>query len=157
MPWLDDQWGRVLQAIEQVPEEILGSVPGIAWQRGHGQKSAKGEAGHYDTKSGLRPADAPERGVLIYDDAFKSDEMLVGVVAHEVAHGFSNKPSERGGAAKADGIPITKYGEKDVDEAYADAYATFVTEPETMRTLRPKTYAWFAKQQADLKPPARVR
>jgi hypothetical protein len=169
MPWLDDQWGRVLQAIEKVPEEILGAVPGIAWQRGHGPKSEKGEAGHYDTKTGLRPADAPERGILIYDDAFKSDETLLGVVAHEVAHGFSNKPSETGGtavariatdfgkAAKADGIPITKYGEKDVDEAYADAYATFVTEPETLRTLRPKTYAWFAKQQADLKPPARAR
>ena len=50
---------------------------------------------------------------------------------------------------KADG---TKYGKTDVHESYAEAYSMFVAEPATLKAIRPRTFAWFAKQQADAKP-----
>jgi hypothetical protein len=165
MPWSDDSWGKVLQAIAKLPDEILGTVSGIAWERGRGAKSTKGESGHYDTKTGLKTGDKPERLLTIYDDAFRSDDILIRLVAHEVGHAVSHKPAERGGtrlaadakdygaAAKADGMAITQYGRTDMDENYAEAYSMFISEPATMKLLRPNTFAWFERQRDALKPP----
>ena len=160
MPWLDDQWGKLLQALELVPAEILTGVTGIAWERGRGAKSPKGEAGHYETDTGLPKDKKASRRLIIYDDAFKSDDALVGTVAHEVGHAVSLKPAEpaKGTAVSAGrdyqdaarqdgGQAITKYGKTSLEEHYAEAYSMFIAEPATMKVLRPKLYEWFAKQQ----------
>jgi hypothetical protein len=165
MDWLDDQWARVLQALERVPDEMLAGVAGIAWERGRGAKGPDGEGGHYQTKSGLLAGDKPERLLTLYDDAFKSDDILVAIVAHELGHAVSEKPAEpKGGAALSAGTAdyqkaanadggkaITKYGKKSWEEHYAEAYAMFIAEPATMKVMRPKLYEWFEKQQAAAK------
>jgi hypothetical protein len=165
--WDADQWFRLLQAIEAMPEDMLTGVPGIVWERGHGSKSDKGESGHYDTKTGLTATDKPDRRLQIFDEAFNSDDALLKVVAHELGHAVSNKPAERGGTALSDVVndyrkealadgqhAITKYGDTKWAEHYADAYEMFIAEKETMKVMRPKTFAWFQKQQDAAKPPA---
>jgi hypothetical protein len=161
MPWLDDQWARLLQALELIPDEILSGSSGISFERGHGAKGPTGEGGYYTTKTGLQGRDKPERHLTLYDDAFKSDEALISTVAHEIGHSVSEKPLEpKGGttalsasadyqkAANADGgKSITKYGKKDWEEHYAEAYSMFIAEPATMKVMRPKLFEWFENQQ----------
>jgi hypothetical protein len=167
MPWLDDQWAKVLQAVELVPAEMLSGVTGIAWERGRGAKGPAGEAGQYMTKTGLLAGDTPERKLTLYDDAFKSDETVVSTIAHELGHAVSEKPQEpKGGAALSAGADyqraanadggkaITKYGKKSWEEHYAEAYSMFIAEPATMKVMRPNLHAWFEKQlQAAKKKP----
>jgi hypothetical protein len=160
IPWLDEQWARVLQALALIPDGILAGVRGISFQRGRGPKGPTGESAYYTTKTGLGSGDTPERTLVVYDDAFKSDGALIGAVAHEIGHAVSEKPLERKGgtglydtsdyqaAVKADGgQAITGYGRKSAAEAYAEAYAMFIAEPETMKVLRPNLFAWFDKQR----------
>jgi len=47
----------------------------------------------------------------------------------------------REAAVKDGGKAVTKYGEQDWQEAYAEAYSLYVTSPETLRTLRPNVFA----------------
>jgi hypothetical protein len=160
MTWLDDQWAKLLQALELIPDEMLSGVGGIVWERGRGAKGPDGEAGQYTTKTGLRSGDKPERRLTLYDDAFKSDEALITTAAHEIGHSVSEKPLEpKGGAALSAGADyqkaanadggkaITKYGKKSWEEHYAEAYAMFIAEPATMKVMRPKLFEWFEKQQ----------
>ena len=159
--WLDDQWARILQALESIPEDALAAVPGIDWVRGHGKLGPTGEAGHF----GYDP-NKKSRTLTIYDDAFASDDFLVGLVAHELGHALSYKPpSETRGAASvatsqtfkdaaaADGKPITAYGATDAEEAYAEAYSMFIAEPDTMKVLRPKLFEFFTKFPSGNPPP----
>jgi hypothetical protein len=160
IPWLDEQWARVLQALALIPDGILAGVRGISFQRGRGAKGPTGESAYYTTKTGLGTGDAPERALVVYDGAFTSDSALIGAVAHEIGHAVSEKPLEpKGGkglydtpdyqaAVTADGgQAITVYGRKTAAEAYAEAYAMFIAEPETMKVLRPNLFAWFDKQR----------
>jgi hypothetical protein len=151
--WLPEQWGQVLQALEKIPKDALGAVPGVRWVRGHGDKGPTGEGGHFDWDS------KGTRKLTLYDGAFKgSDEGLVALIAHELGHALSAKPQteKKGGtvanstawkaAVRADGgKAITDYGTTDPEESYADAYSMFVTEPETMKVLRPKQFEFFTK------------
>jgi hypothetical protein len=159
LPWTDDQWGLVLQALELIPEEMLQGVQGITWVRGHQPSAPVGETGSYETKG--ETGKPPVRTLIIYGGAFKSDETLIRLVAHEIGHAISMKPTEAGGAeladvagdyqkaAKADSpIAVTKYGKKNWHEHYAEAYSMFIAQPETMKLLRPALYAWFEKQRA---------
>ena len=56
LPWKDDEFGMVLQALAFVPEDMLAGVRGIVWARGHQPSAPKGEAGSYETKTGTRRA-----------------------------------------------------------------------------------------------------
>jgi hypothetical protein len=47
----------------------------------------------------------------------------------------------REAAVKDAGKAVTKYGEQDWQEAYAEAYSLFITSPETLKALRPNVYA----------------
>jgi hypothetical protein len=152
--WTQDQWGKVLQALEYVPDGMLQTLPGIVWERGHGKLGPSGEAGHYQTRR------ATERRLTIFDDAFTSDDELIKTVVHELGHAVSFKPTETGhkslassrefqAAARADSPhAITEYGKRNWEEHYAEAYSMFIAEPDTMKLLRPHVHAWFAAQQA---------
>jgi len=48
-------------------------------------------------------------------------------------------------AVKKDGKDVSKYGEEDWQESYAEAYSLFVTTPDQLRAIRPATYDYFTK------------
>ena len=149
--WLEDPWVAVLQALQSIPDATLASVPGIRWVRGHGKQGPTGEGGFF----AYGKKDVPT--LTLYDGAFTgSDDALVSLVAHELGHALSMKPPSKQGAAsaasskaykdavKADGSKaITAYGGTHAEEGYAEAYSMFITEPETMRVLRPNLFAYF--------------
>jgi hypothetical protein len=43
-------------------------------------------------------------------------------------------------AVRKDGKDVSKYGEKDWQESYAEAYSLYLTAPETLKALRPATF-----------------
>jgi len=163
--WTKDQFGNVLQALEAIPEATLRAVPDIVWERAHKRVGPNGEGGYFEFDPNKKT-----RHLTIYDDAFRSDNGLVELIAHEIGHALSYKPpSEKAGAAvaetkafqdaaKADGRAITDYAKQDWHEHYAEAYAMFISQRETMRILRPALFAWFTNNptgapQAAKKPP----
>jgi hypothetical protein len=170
LPWKEDDFGKVLQALELIPDDMLAGVQGITWVRGHQPSAPQGEAGFYETKTGLARGEKPERTLTVRGDAFATDDSLIRLVAHEIGHAISGKPAETGGralaaetgagsfqeAAKADSaVAITKYGQTGgAAESYAEAYSMFIAEPDTLKVLRPKTYEWFVDHQKGAQRPA---
>lgn len=47
-------------------------------------------------------------------------------------------------AASRDGLAVSSYGATDWQESYAEAYSLYVTSPDTLKALRPNTYAYLA-------------
>ncbi len=45
-------------------------------------------------------------------------------------------------AAAKDGVAVSKYGQEDWQESYAEAYSLYLTAPDTLQRLRPNTYAF---------------
>ncbi len=45
-------------------------------------------------------------------------------------------------AAAKDGVAVSKYGEEDWQENYAEAYSLYLTAPDTLKQLRPNTFAY---------------
>lgn len=163
MTWLDDQWGQVLQALGRLPDAALQAIPDMEWERGHGKKGPGGEYGEYSYDSRKK-----QRVLTLYDGAFADgDEALVTLIAHEIGHALSFRPTEvtRGAASGASsqafknalradgGKALTDYGATNADEHYAEAYAMFVSEPETLKVLRPAVFAYFTANPTGIAPP----
>lgn len=152
--WSDNDFGKVLQALGQIPDAVLASVRDMTFERGSGALSVDGEAGHYAFRT-----PPPVRTLTLYGDAFGSDDQLRFVVAHEIGHALSGRPQEANRrqrersasrnyrrAAQRDGglaAGITEYARTSWDEHYAEAYAMFTSEPDTLLALRPHIHAYF--------------
>jgi hypothetical protein len=153
--WQDAEWDQVLQATAFIPDAMLSRVPGVVWTRGSGASHTK-EAGLYE-ETPLGGGKPPKRTLTLYANAFSSDGELIWTVVHEFGHGrdvagatrVSGTPAWQTAALGAVGKAVSDYGRTDWHEDYADSYAMFVTEPETMKLLRPELFAWFEKQQKD--------
>ncbi len=153
--WQDPEWDRVLQATAFIPDAMFSRVPGVVWTRGSGPSHTR-EAGLFEETpvGGGKP---PKRTLTLYSNAFSSDGELIWTVVHEFGHGRDFADTTRlsgttawhtaalGGLSGA----VTEYGRTAWQEDYADSYAMFITEPETMKLLRPELFAWFQKQQKD--------
>ncbi len=161
--WQDAEWDRVLQATAFIPDAMLSGVPGVVWTRGSGA-SHTAEAGLYE-ETPLGGGKPPKRTLTLYTNAFSSDGELIWTVVHEFGHGrdfaggtkLSGTSAWHTAALGALGHAVTEYGRTAWQEDYADSYAMFVTEPETMKLLRPELFAWFEKQQKDAEEAAAKR
>jgi hypothetical protein len=51
----------------------------------------------------------------------------------------------REAAAKDGGKAVSVYGDKDVQEAFAEAYSLYITSPDTLKALRPNVFDYLAK------------
>jgi hypothetical protein len=161
--WQDAEWDRVLQATAFIPDAMLSRVPGVVWTRGSGASHTK-EAGLYEETpvGGGKP---PKRTLTLYSNAFSSDGELIWTVVHEFGHGRDfaggtrlSSTSAWHTAALGDlGKAVTEYGRSAWQEDYADSYAMFVAEPETMKLMRPELFTWFEKQQKDEEDAAAAR
>ena len=153
--WQDAEWDRVLQATAFIPDAMFSRVPGVVWTRGSGPSHTR-EAGLFEVTpvGGGKP---PKRTLTLYSNAFSSDGELIWTVVHEFGHGRDFADTTKlsgttawhtaalGGLSSA----VTEYGRTTWQEDYAESYAMFITEPETLKLLRPELFDWFQKQQKD--------
>jgi hypothetical protein len=159
--WQDAEWDRVLQATAFIPDAMLSRVPGVVWTRGSGPSHTK-EAGLYETSGG---GSSLKRTLTLFSNAFSSDSELVWAVVHEFGHGrdfaggspISGTTAWHNAALVNLNKGVTDYGRTAWQENYADSYAMYEEEPETMKLIRPELYAWFAKQQKDEEDAAAAR
>jgi hypothetical protein len=86
--------------------------------------------------------------------AFKEDpnlgaptegEFRTAVAADKVKPDKSGRKLVSGDVAHLSG-GITEYSDKDFMELFADSYALFVLDPDKLRLLRPRTFAYFQKR-----------
>jgi hypothetical protein len=75
------------------------------------------------------------------DDA--SPAFRAAVQRDGVRRDTSGRTTPEGSTAALSGGPTT-YADTDYQELFAEAYALYVTEPETLRRIRPATFAYFA-------------
>jgi hypothetical protein len=163
MTWLDDQWGQVLQALSRLPDATLRAIPDMDWERGRGRQGPGGEYGEYTYDPRTK-----QRVLTLFDGAFADgDEALVTLIAHEIGHAMSFRPTEgtprrASGASspafrdalRADGgKALTDYGATNAEEHYAEAYSMFIAEPETLKVLRPNVFAFFTANPTGIAPP----
>jgi hypothetical protein len=155
--WSYDKKAQVMQALALIPDPVLNEVSGITWERHRAERGPDGESGYYRF---------PERKITLYTSAFVDDWHLVEIVAHELGHGLSRRPWERKHAAKSHedepdyrhaAGPLakapTEYGRKAYAEDFAEAFALFIQEPDTLRLLRPELFEYFTKLDGGLPSP----
>jgi hypothetical protein len=152
--WSYDKKAQVMQALALIPDPVLNEVSGITWERHRAEHGPEGESGQYRF---------PERKIILYTSAFIDDWHLIEIVAHEVGHGLSRRPWERQHSAKSHenepdyrhaAGPLakapTEYGRKAYAEDFAEAFALFIHEPDTLKLLRPELFAYFTKLDGGL-------
>jgi hypothetical protein len=155
--WSYDKKAQVMQALGLIPDAVLNEVSGITWERRRAQTGPIGEAGEYLE---------PDRKILLYTSAFSDDWTVIELVAHELGHGLSHRPWERKHSAKshedepdyrAAAGPLTKapteYGRKSYTEDFAEGFALFIHEPDTLKLLRPELFEYFTKLDGGLPSP----
>ncbi len=152
--WSYDKKAQVMQALGLIPDAVLNEVSGITWERRRAQHGPTGEAGEYLE---------PDRKILLYTSAFDDDWTVIELVAHELGHGLSQRPWERKHSAKSHedepdyrhaAGPLakapTEYGRKAYAEDFAEGFALFIHEPDTLKVLRPELFEYFTKLDGDL-------
>jgi hypothetical protein len=150
--WSYDKKAQVMQALGLIPDAVLNEVSGITWERRRAQHGPDGEAGEY-----------LDRRILLYTSAFDDDWTVVELVAHELGHGLSQRPGERKHTANSHenepdyrhaAGPLSKapteYGRKAYAEDFAEGFALFIHEPDTLKLLRPELFAYFTKLDGGL-------
>lgn len=155
--WSYDKKAQVMQALAQIPDPVLNEVSGITWERHRAERGPDGESGLYHF---------PERKITLYTSAFVDDWHLIEIVAHEVGHGLSRRPWERQHSAKSHedepdyrhaAGPLakapTEYGRKAFAEDFAEGFALFIQEPDTLKLLRPDLFEYFTKLDGGLPAP----
>jgi hypothetical protein len=146
--WSLDKKAQVMQALALIPDAVLNEVNGVSWERGKAKTGPDGEGGSY---TGGSP-----RKLVLYTSAFEDDWALIELVAHELGHALAFRPQERkstdsprhdesgyrtaaGALAKAP----TEYGRRAFKEDFAEGFALFIEEPDTLKILRPDLFDYF--------------
>ena len=146
--WSYDKKAQVMQALALIPDVVLNEVSGVTWERGKAQTGSEGEGGYYQG--------GPTPKITLYTSAFDDDLTVIELVAHELGHRLGFRPHERkpsdtarhdqtdyrtaaGPLAKAP----TEYGRKAFKEDFAEGFAMFIEEPDTLKLLRPDVFDYF--------------
>ena len=159
----DDKFDIILQALDTVPVGVLAQAKDIPIHRSLASLGPDGEMGEY-SQTKAAGTDKWERKITVFNkffsESFKNQSFLM---AHELAHGLDFRPTESpkgkklsaetgkgsfqealkkdGGLAKGlSGYAETK---KTAKEYFAEAYAIYLTQPNTLKALRPNIYAYF--------------
>lgn len=106
---------------------------------------AKGGADEKDVKATLKAQKDAEAGLL--GAKSRSGTTTAKNKAGDINDviGTAAGTNKYRAAAAKDGVAVTKYGEKDWQESYAEAYSLYLSAPDTLKTLRPNTYEYLDK------------
>lgn len=154
-------WTRVLRALAQIDGSVLGRIKDVTFTQSSANKGPKGEAAEF---SDARPAGATvwTRKITMYQQMVNAnDASFAFTLAHEIAHGIDDAPTQgdkgrvKGAvhdlphfkeAAKKDGgrgSAVTDYAKTNDSEFFAECYAMYLQQPQTLKALRPHIYEWF--------------
>jgi hypothetical protein len=166
----DDQFDQVLRALEGVPANIMSQVTGIPIYRGLTTRGPHGEVAEYAQD---RPAGSAawDRKITVYMQFFRmNQEQQTFTMAHEIGHALDYRPNEtaanrQGGASLSAATNQTSFRRAvrqdgglgkgmstyaatgtDWDEYYAEAFAMYLRQPETLEALRPHVHAYFTRE-----------
>jgi hypothetical protein len=165
----DSQFDQVLDGLNQVPANLLSRVTGIPVHRSLSASGPRGEVAEYrQTKAA--GSNTWERRLVVYNDFFRmNSEQKTFTMIHEIGHALDFRPNEVTGgtggpsssaatgtgsfreAVRLDGglgKGVSSYAAttSNYDEYYAEAFALFRTQPDTLRNLRPNVYQYFVTQ-----------
>jgi hypothetical protein len=160
----DVTWNKVLRSMGRVPEWILMRLRDVTFEMSTKDKGPKGEAAEYqNTMNG----NTITRKIILYADMINASEQdFAFTIEHEIGHALDYAPAEssRGvdqakmghsdpeflKAAKADGgraASVTQYGKTDSEEFYAECFAMYISQPDTLAIMRPNIYKYFKTYQ----------
>lgn len=165
----DSQFDQVLEGLDRLPAGLLGRVSGIPIHRSNNARGAHSETAEYKQ---FRPAGSTtwERRIIVYGDFFGlNTEQKAFTMIHEIGHALDFRPNEgaggSGGASLsattgagsfreavtqdgglAKGVSTYSATSSDFDEYYAEAFALYQSQPDTLKALRPHVYAYFVAQ-----------
>jgi hypothetical protein len=156
----DPGWEKVLRSLGRISDSLIMRVRDITFEASPQDKSPKGEDAQFlwNFKDGKWT-----RRILIFKNMVSSnDESFALTLAHEMGHAIDAAPAQGpkgpiakgevhndpkfqeamkkdGGRAKA----ITKYAATDDEEFFAECFALYIQQPDTLKALRPNIYAFF--------------
>ena len=165
----DSQFDIVLAALDHVPGNLLSRVTNIPIHRSLDARGADGEVAEYSQD---RPAGSTtwNRRITVFGEFFRMNaDQQAFIMIHEIGHALDYRPNEdpgdSGGASLsattgqgsfrravqddgglARGVSTYAATTSDYDEYYAEAFALFRSQPETLRVLRPHVYEYFNTQ-----------
>ena len=160
----DNVWNKVLRSLGRIGEWLLMRLRDITFTMSSKDKGPKGEGAEYKTES---KNGAVTRKIILYSHLLSAgDQEFAFTIQHEIGHALDYAPAETPGAVdnkklghndprfleavKADGgqsAAITKYGKTDAFELYAECFAMFISQPATLKAMRPNIYKYFDKYQ----------
>jgi len=165
----DSEFDQVLEGLDRVPATLLARVTGIPIHRDLNARGSHSETAEY--KQNRAPGSTTwERRIVVYGDFFMlNTEQKTFTMIHEIGHALDFRPNEgtggRGGASLSaatgagsfrealtqdgglvKGVSTYSATTSDFDEYYAEAFAMYQSQPDTLKALRPNVYAYFKIQ-----------
>jgi hypothetical protein len=165
----DSQFDQVLEGLNRVPAGLLAQVTGIPIHRSLSARGSHNETAEY-VQSRATGSTTWERRIVVYGDFFRlNTEQKAFTMIHEIGHALDFRPNEgtggRGGpslsaatgrgsfraAVRLDGglargVSTYAVTTTDFDEYYAEAFAMYQSQADTLKALRPNVYAYFKTQ-----------
>jgi hypothetical protein len=160
----DDTWKKVLRSLGRINEIILMRLRDVTFEMSSQAKSPAGESAQYvNNFSGGKWV----RKIILFSSMKgTTDQDFAWTIQHEIGHALDNAPAEQAtgpvatamghndpafqeAARKDAGRPgaITSYGTTSNQEFFAESFAMFVSQPDTLSTLRPNVYDYFKTWQ----------
>ena len=156
----DALWTRVLRALAQIDGSVLSKIEGVTFTESAAALGPKGEAAEYRDAMAAGATTWTRKITLFQGIVTASDASFGFTLAHEIAHGIDAAPTQgatgrvQGAvhelahfkqAAKQDGGrggAVTAYAKTDDSEFFAECYAMYLQQPQTLKLLRPHIYQW---------------
>lgn len=121
---------RAWQAFDSAGQTSGASSRLVATRSASGSRWVRGATGEFQQESAMADIDGAFRR------AVQGDGVRRETAARTTPEGVS--AGLRGG--------VTGYADVDYQELFAESFAVYVSDPDTLRALRPATYAWFARE-----------
>ena len=165
----DSQFDVVLEALDRIPSGILSRVTGIPIHRSLSARGTNNEVAEYN-QTRAAGSTTWERKITVFGDFFRENpEQRAFTMIHEIGHALDFRPNEGAGgsggplasaatgrgsfraAVQADGgvaKGVSTYAATTTsfDEYYAEAFAMYRSQPDTLKNLRPNVYQYFSTQ-----------
>lgn len=165
----DSQFDQVLEGLDRVPSGLLSRVTGIPIHRIDSARGPHNEVAEYK-QTRAAGSTTWERRIVVYNDFFGMNaDQRAFTMTHEIGHALDFRPNEGSGGSGgpsasattgrgsfraavtldgglSKGVSTYASTATDFDEYYAEAFALYQSQPDTLKALRPNVFAYFKLQ-----------